>query len=64
VPTPLLPRRASWAAAKAAAADAPDASKKPGWISKVTRTFENDAEFDEILRLGREERRSDVLNDE
>ena len=38
--------------------------QKPGWISKVTGTFENDAEFDEILRLGREERKADMLNDE
>ncbi len=40
------------------------AAKKSGWISKITGTFENDPEFDEILRLGREERISDVLNDE
>lgn len=39
------------------------AAKKSGWISKITGTFENDPEFDEILRLGREERASDILND-
>ena len=37
---------------------------KPGWIAKVAGTFDSDEEFDEILRLGREERKSDVLNDE
>lgn len=39
-------------------------AQKPGWISKVTGTFENAPEFDEILRLGREERKADVLNEE
>ena len=37
--------------------------KKPGWISKVSGSFKDDPEFDEILRLGREERKSDMLND-
>jgi hypothetical protein len=40
------------------------AAKKRGWIEKITGTFENDPEFDEILRLGREERKSDMLNSE
>ncbi|MEZ6102611.1 MAG: hypothetical protein R3E01_27030 [Pirellulaceae bacterium] len=39
-------------------------ASKPGWISKITGSFEGDPEFDEILRMGREERKSDVLNDE
>lgn len=39
-------------------------AKKPNWISKISGSFEGDPEFDEILRLGREERRSDMLNDE
>ncbi len=40
------------------------AAKKVGWISKITGTFENDPEFDEILRLGNEERKSDMLNND
>ena len=34
------------------------------WISKITGTFKDDPEFDEILRLGREERRADMPDDE
>jgi hypothetical protein len=44
-------------------------SPKPGWISKITGSFENCPEFDEIVRLGREFRREmnaigDVSDDE
>lgn len=39
-------------------------AKKPNWISKISGSFKGDPEFDEILRLGREERRSDMLNNE
>ena len=38
--------------------------KNSNWISRITSTFKDDPEFDEILRLGREERKSDMLNDE
>ena len=38
--------------------------KNSNWISRITGTFKDDPEFDEILRLGREERKSDMLNDE
>ena len=34
------------------------------WISKITGTFKDDPEFDEILRLGREERQADMPDDE
>jgi hypothetical protein len=40
------------------------AAKKPGWIAKIEGSFRDDPDFAEILRLGREERRADVLNDE
>jgi hypothetical protein len=40
------------------------AAKKPGWISKIEGSFRDDPDFLEILRLGREERQSDILNDE
>ena len=39
-------------------------SKAGNWVSKITGTFKDDPEFDEILRLGREERKADILNDE
>ena len=32
---------------------------KSNWISDITGSFENDEDFDEILRLGREERQAD-----
>jgi len=38
--------------------------KKPGWTSRVEGSFQGDADFEEILRLGHEERKSDRLNDE
>ncbi len=40
------------------------AAKKPGWISKIEGSFKDDPDFAEILRLGREERKADILNDE
>lgn len=40
------------------------ASKKPGWVAKIEGSFKDDPEFAEILRLGREERQTDILNDE
>ena len=40
------------------------AAKKPGWIAKIEGSFRDDSDFLEILRLGREERQKDVLNDE
>ena len=40
------------------------AAKKPGWIAKIEGSFKDDPDFTEILRLGREERKADVLNDE
>lgn len=40
------------------------AAKKPGWIAKIEGSFKDDPSFAEILRLGREERQSDILNDE
>lgn len=39
-------------------------SKNGNWISKISGTFKDDPDFDEILRLGREERKSDQINDE
>ncbi len=33
-----------------------------GWSKKVEGSFESDPEYDEILRLGREERQADVIN--
>jgi hypothetical protein len=38
-------------------------AKKIEWIKKITGRFENDPEFDEMLRLGREQRQSNILND-
>jgi hypothetical protein len=32
---------------------------KSNWISDISGSFKDDAEFDEILRLGREERQTD-----
>ena len=32
---------------------------KSNWISDISGSFKDDAEFDEILRLGREERQAD-----
>ena len=40
------------------------AAKKAGWISKIIGTFENDPEFEEILRLGKEERKADFAGPE
>lgn len=40
------------------------AAKKPGWVAKIEGSFKDDPEFAEILRLGREERQTDILNDE
>jgi len=40
------------------------ASKKPGWVAKIEGSFKDDPEFAEILRLGREERQTDILNNE
>lgn len=39
-------------------------AKKPGWIAKIEGSFKDDPDFAEILRLGREERQADVLNEE
>ena len=33
------------------------------WFDKVAGSFENDPEFEEVVRLGRELRESDMLND-
>jgi hypothetical protein len=40
------------------------AAKKPGWVAKIEGSFKDDPEFAEILRLGREERQTDILNNE
>lgn len=40
------------------------ATKKPGWIAKIEGSFKDDPDFAEVLRLGREERQADILNDE
>lgn len=40
------------------------AAKKPGWVSKIEGSFKDAPEFAEIIRLGREERQADILNDE
>ncbi len=40
------------------------AAKKPGWIAKIEGSFKDDPDFAEILRLGHEERKADLLNDE
>jgi hypothetical protein len=40
-----------------------DDRTKPSWIEKVTGSFKDDPEFDEILRLGRELRKAEELND-
>jgi len=40
------------------------AAKKPGWISKIEGSFKDALDFAEILRLGREERKLIILNDE
>lgn len=39
------------------------AAKKPGWVSKIEGSFKDAPEFAEIIRLGREERQADILND-
>ena len=39
-------------------------AKKPGWTTRVEGSFQGDPDFEEILRLGREERKSERLNDE
>jgi hypothetical protein len=33
-----------------------------GWIDRITGSFKDDPDFDEILRLGQEIRRADRLN--
>jgi hypothetical protein len=38
--------------------------KKPGWVAKIEGSFKDDPDFAEILRLGREARQTDVLNEE
>lgn len=40
-----------------------DGRTKPSWIEKVTGSFKDDPEFDEILRLGRELRKAEELDD-
>ena len=35
------------------------AKGKSNWISDITGSFKDDEDFDEILRLGQEERRAD-----
>lgn len=40
------------------------AARKPGWIAKIEGSFNDAPDFAEILRLGREERQADVLNNE
>jgi hypothetical protein len=37
---------------------------KGNWIDQITGSFKDDPEFDEILRLGREIRRSDRADTE
>jgi hypothetical protein len=37
----------------------PPAGSQQNWIEKITGSFKDDPEFDEILRLGREIRRAD-----
>ena len=32
---------------------------KPGWVHKIVGSMENDAEFEEVLKLGREIRASE-----
>lgn len=39
------------------------AKDKSNWISDITGSFEGDEDFDEILRLGREERQNVEIND-
>ena len=39
-------------------------SKKPGWVSRISGSLKDDPEFDEILRLGREESQADLVVDE
>jgi len=38
--------------------------KKPGWIDRVSGSFKDDPDFDEIVRLGREFRESDRPQDD
>lgn len=38
--------------------------KKPGWISRIAGSFKDDPEFDEVLRLGREDRKLDLVDGE
>lgn len=38
--------------------------KNNNWIEKITGTFENDPDFGEIVRLGREARQADRLLDD
>jgi len=37
-------------------------SGKSDWITKITGSFKSDNEFDEIVRLGREERQNDQVS--
>ncbi len=39
-------------------------TSRRGWVKKVEGTFRNDPVYDKILKLGREERLSDLVNDE
>jgi len=39
------------------------AKDKSNWISDITGSFEGDEDFDEILRLGREERKDIEISD-
>ena len=40
------------------------AARGGDWISKITGSFKDDPEFEEILRLGREERQAEMPDDE
>jgi len=42
----------------------PPATKPGNWIEKISGSFKDDPEFDEILRLGREFRQADRPKDE
>lgn len=39
-------------------------SKKPGWVSRLSGSLKDDPGFEEVLRLGREDRQSDQVVDE
>jgi tetrahydromethanopterin S-methyltransferase subunit A len=36
-------------------------SHKPGWVAKIVGAFNDEPDFAEILRLGREERQADIV---